>query len=45
MMKKKRKAWKKHYKVAKKTHPNTGNAENAWAWNSFSHHRKAWKGC
>lgn len=28
-MRKKRKAWKKHYKVAKKTHPNTGNANNA----------------
>ena len=29
MMRKKRKEWKKHYKVAKKTHPNTGNAVDA----------------
>ena len=29
MMKKKRKAWKKKYKLTKKTQPNTGNAENA----------------
>ena len=29
MMRKKRKAWKKHYKVAKKTMPDTGNAINA----------------
>ena len=29
LMRKKRKAWKKHYKVAKKTHPSTGNSVNA----------------
>ena len=29
MMRKKRKAWKKHYKVAKKTAPDTGNAVDA----------------
>ena len=29
LMKKKRKAWKKHYKTAKKKFPNTGNANNA----------------
>ena len=29
LMRKKRKAWKKHYKVAKKTHPDTGNRIDA----------------
>ncbi len=29
LMRKKRKAWKKHYKTAKKKFPNTGNANNA----------------